>query len=243
MLEGQNSVLSEIVHDIIQGRYGGLSQTSLEDSLSESLSASMVEQARLFNLLVDHVNQDQFKTFNSILPPSQLPIDLRKEERTSQSNKRVLSEIDVSEWEVTYKETHLRDSKRSCNTDKIGQLIEVETRSQAEILGRQTGKKRRIVKKDQQQVSKPKELPPAFATTVDNPGISYVIARTPSSRIRTSGQLKVITSRSRSFKGSQTSLTSWVISLSENTSLFHFVLSNLGSRFFLRGVGCDAPGF
>jgi hypothetical protein len=104
MLEVKNSVLSQIVYDIIQGRYGILSQTSLADSLSQSLSASMVEQARLFNLLVDHVNQNQLNTSDSILPPSKLPMDLRKEERKSQSNKRVLSEIDVSEWEITYKE-------------------------------------------------------------------------------------------------------------------------------------------
>jgi hypothetical protein len=101
MLEGQNSVLSQIVYDIIQGHYGGLSQTTLADNLSPSLSASMVEHARLFNLLVDHVNQGQLKTSDSILPPSQLPMDLRREERTSRSNKRVLSEIDVSEWEIT----------------------------------------------------------------------------------------------------------------------------------------------
>jgi hypothetical protein len=57
ILEGQNLMLNQIVYDIIQGRYGGPSQTSLADSLSQSLSASMVEQARLFNLLVDHVTQ------------------------------------------------------------------------------------------------------------------------------------------------------------------------------------------
>jgi hypothetical protein len=111
MLEGQNSMLSQIVYDIIQGRYGGPSQTSLADSLSQSLSTSMVEQARLFNLLVDHVTQGQLKTFNSILPPSQLPMDLRKEERTSGSNKRVLCEIDVNEWEINYKETRPRENK------------------------------------------------------------------------------------------------------------------------------------
>jgi hypothetical protein len=87
MLEGQNSVLNQIVYDIIQGRYGESSQTSLADSLALSLSASMVEQARLFNLLVDYVNQDQPQASDSILPPSQLPMDLRKEERTSRSNK------------------------------------------------------------------------------------------------------------------------------------------------------------
>jgi hypothetical protein len=38
-------------------------------------------------------------------------MDLRKEEKTSPSNKRVLSEIDVSEWEITYKETPPREGK------------------------------------------------------------------------------------------------------------------------------------
>jgi hypothetical protein len=59
LLEGQNSMLNQMVYDIVQGRYGEPSQTSLADSLSQSLSASMVEQARLFNLLVEYVNQDQ----------------------------------------------------------------------------------------------------------------------------------------------------------------------------------------
>jgi hypothetical protein len=115
-LEGQNSVLSQIVYDIIQGRYRGLSQTSFANNLSQSLSASMVEQACLFNLLVDHINQGQLNTSDSILPPSKLPMDLRKEERKSRSHKRVLSEIDVSEWGITYKEIHPRESKRSCDT-------------------------------------------------------------------------------------------------------------------------------
>jgi hypothetical protein len=82
MLEGKNSMLNQIVCDIIQGRYGGPSQRSLADTLSQFLSASMVEQARLFNLLMDHVNQDQPQASDSILPLSQLPMDLRKEERT-----------------------------------------------------------------------------------------------------------------------------------------------------------------
>jgi hypothetical protein len=59
LLEGQNSVLNQMVYNIIQGRYGEPSQTSLADSLSQSLLASMVEQARLFKLLVEYVNQDQ----------------------------------------------------------------------------------------------------------------------------------------------------------------------------------------
>jgi hypothetical protein len=87
MLEGQNAVLSQIVYDIIQVHHGGLSRTSVADSLSRSLSASMVEQAHLFNLLVDHVNPDQLNNSDSMLPPSQLPMDLSKEERNSQSSK------------------------------------------------------------------------------------------------------------------------------------------------------------
>jgi hypothetical protein len=38
-------------------------------------------------------------------------MDLREEERANRGNKRVLSEIDVSEWEITCKETHLREGK------------------------------------------------------------------------------------------------------------------------------------
>jgi hypothetical protein len=111
LLEGQNSMLNQMVYDIVQGRYGEPSQTSLADSLSQSLSASMVEQARLFNLLVEYVNQDQPQAFDSILPLSQLPMDLREEERASRGNKRVLSEIDVSEWKITCKETRSRQGK------------------------------------------------------------------------------------------------------------------------------------
>jgi hypothetical protein len=43
MLEGQNAMLNQMVYDIIQGQYGGPSQTSFVDSLSQSLSAFMVE--------------------------------------------------------------------------------------------------------------------------------------------------------------------------------------------------------
>jgi hypothetical protein len=111
LLEGQNSMLNQMVYDIIQGRYGKLSQNSLADGLSQSLSASMVEQACLFNLLEEYVNRDQPQASDSILPPSRLPMDLRAEERANRGNKRVLSEIDVSEWEITCKETRPREGR------------------------------------------------------------------------------------------------------------------------------------
>jgi hypothetical protein len=79
------------VYDVIQGRYGKPYQNNLAASLSQSLSASMVEQARLFNLLEEYVNQDQPQASDSILPVSQLPMDLRAEERANNGSKRVLS--------------------------------------------------------------------------------------------------------------------------------------------------------
>jgi hypothetical protein len=170
MLEGQNSVLNQIVYDIIQGRYGGPHQRSLADSLSQSLSASMVEQVRLFNLFMDHENQDQPQASDSILPLSQLPMDLRKEEGTSRSNKRVLSEIDVREWEITCKETRPREGKRRWDTGKITQLPAGETHSQAARLGKRKKKKLRLIKKDQQQISKPRDLPPRLCYNCRQPG-------------------------------------------------------------------------
>jgi hypothetical protein len=57
MLEEQNSVLSHIVDNILQDRHQGLSQTSLTDGLFQALFTSVVEQARLCNLLVDHMKK------------------------------------------------------------------------------------------------------------------------------------------------------------------------------------------
>jgi hypothetical protein len=83
LLEGQNSMLNQMVSDIIQGRYGKPYQNSLAESLSQSLSASMVEQARLFKLLEEYVNRDQPQASDSILPPSRLPMDLREDKRAN----------------------------------------------------------------------------------------------------------------------------------------------------------------
>jgi hypothetical protein len=163
-------MLNQMVYDIIQGRYGGPSQTSLDDSLSQSLSASMVEQARLFKLLREHVNQDQPQASDAILPSSQLPLDLREEERASRVNKRVLSEIDVSEWEITCKETRPREGKRRCDTGKATQLPVGGTLSQAARLRKKKKKKLRLIKKDQQQISKPGNFPPRLCYNCRQPG-------------------------------------------------------------------------
>jgi hypothetical protein len=97
MLEEQNSVLSHIVANILQGHYPGLSPTSLTDGLFQASFTSVVEQARLCNLLVDHMKKSQLNTSDSLLPPSNLPLDLTKEEGKSRSHKRAFPEMDLSE--------------------------------------------------------------------------------------------------------------------------------------------------
>jgi hypothetical protein len=161
LLEGQNSVLSQIVYDVIQGRYGKPYQNNLAACLSQSLSASMVEQARLFNLLEEYVNQDQPQASDSILPPSRLPMDLRAEERANKGNRRVLSKIDVSEWKITCTETCPREGKRSCNPDKTTQLPASATPSRTTKRAKKKDRKRlRLIQEAQQPISKPQDLPP-----------------------------------------------------------------------------------
>ena len=140
MLEGQNLVLHQIVHNVIHDRYQGLSQTSLTNSLCQSLSESMVKQTGLFNLLMNHLNlgqgsQDSKQGYSeSLLPSSKLPMDLTKEERKGRSNKQVLPRMDLRGWETTYKEILPREGKRSSNDGDIDQLVKIEIFSQAEIL-------------------------------------------------------------------------------------------------------------
>jgi hypothetical protein len=171
LLEGQNSVLNQMVSDIIQGRYGNPYQNSLADSLSQSLSASMVEQARLFNLLEKDVNQDQPQASDSILPPSRLPMDLRAEEKANRGSKRVLSEIDVSEWEITCTETRPHKGKRRCNPNKTTQLPASATPSRTTKWARKKERNRLcLIKKAPQQISKPGDIPPRLCYHCGQPG-------------------------------------------------------------------------
>jgi hypothetical protein len=100
---------------------------------------------------------------------------------------------------------------------------------------------------NQQQVSKPKELQPRICYNCRQSGITQSVrtpdSRSPSSRSRTANPLKATTARSQAFKWSKDNWISWVTSLFENTSLLRLLLLNLGTRFCLRGVGCDASGF
>jgi hypothetical protein len=171
LLEGQNSVLNQMVNDIIQGRYGKPYQNSLADSLSQSLSASMVEQVRLFNLLEEYVNQDQPQASDSILPPSRLPMDLRAEEEAFRGNKRGLPEIDVSEWEITCTETCPRKGKRSCNPNKTTQRTTIATPAQISKKAKKKEKRRlRRIQEAQQPIPKLKDLPPRLCYNCRQPG-------------------------------------------------------------------------
>jgi hypothetical protein len=130
----------------------------------------MVEQAQLFNLLVEYVNQDQPQASDSILPLSQLPMDFRQEERESRGNKRVLSEIDISEWEITCKETRPHEGKQRCDTGKASPLPIGETLSQVARLRKKKKKKLRLIKKDHQQISELGDLPPRVCYNCRQPG-------------------------------------------------------------------------
>jgi hypothetical protein len=141
-LEEQSSVLSHIVDHILQDHYQGLSQTSLTDGLSQALFTSVVDQARLCNLLVDHMRKSQLNTSDSLLPPSKLPMDLTKEEGKSLNLKRVFPEMDLSEWETTCRGFCPRRGKQNDNNDK----------------------------KSRQQASKPKERPPRICYKCRQPG-------------------------------------------------------------------------
>jgi hypothetical protein len=103
---------------------------------------SVVEQARLCNLLADHMKRSQLNTSDSLLPPSKLPMDLTKEEGKSRSHKRAFPEMDLSEWDITCKEFCPRRGKQNDNNGK----------------------------KPCQRASKPKELPPRICYKCRQPG-------------------------------------------------------------------------
>jgi hypothetical protein len=131
----------------------------------------MVEQARLFNLLEEYVNQDQPQASDSILPPSRLPMDLGAEERANKGSKRELSEIDVSEWEITCTETCPREGKRSCNPSSATQPPASATPSRTTKRAKKKERKRLcLIQEAQQPISKPKDLPPRLCYNCRQPG-------------------------------------------------------------------------
>jgi hypothetical protein len=151
----------------------------------------MVEQARLCNLLVDHMKENQLNISDSLLPPSKLPMDLTKEEGNSRNCKRAFPEVDLSEWGITLKEFCPRKGKQSDHN----------------------GKKLR------QHASKPKELPPRICYKCRQTG--HYANKCPNPRQdKTPKQVRVIITRSQIFKESKIGVISWVVFLVENIYLF-----------------------
>jgi hypothetical protein len=149
-LEEQNPGLSRIVGNILQDRYQEFSQTSLTNGLSQALFTSVVEQVHLCNVLADQMKKSPLNTSDSLLPPSKLPMDLTKEEGKSQNPKQAFPEIDLSEWEITCKEFVLAGANKTTTAARshVNELPSL------------------------------RNFRPAFATNVDNPGITPIPART-----------------------------------------------------------------
>jgi hypothetical protein len=143
------------------------------------------------------MKKSQRNTSDSLLPPSRLPMDLTQEEGKGWSRKRAFPEMDLSEWGITCKEFCPRRGKQSDNSGK----------------------------KPRQQASKPKEFPPRicykcrqpghYANTCPNPRLDK-----PRPQRRDPKQVRVIRSRSKTFKESKISVISWVLFLFENIYLY-----------------------
>jgi hypothetical protein len=144
-------------------------------------------------------------------------MDLRAEERANRGNKRVLSEIDVSEWEITCKQTRPREGKQRCDTSKATQAPASATRSRATRLkGKMRGRGSALSRKPSNKSRSRESFHYVCVTNVDNLGIIDIIAQISNIRTRTSEQLSVLTPRTRFFKESQTGLTLWVTPLSKS---------------------------
>jgi hypothetical protein len=109
--------------------------------------------------------------------------------------------------------------------------------------GKRRGTGSALSRKPRNKSPSPETFHPVCATIVDNPDITDVIVQITNIRFRTSEQLSVLKASTRVFKERQIRLTLWVTPLSQNHTSPPLVISNLGTRFFLMGVGCDAPGF
>jgi hypothetical protein len=98
-------------------------------------------------------------------------MDLRAEEGAIRGNKRVLSGIDVSEWEITCTETCPREGKRRCNPSKATRLPVGKTPSQTTKSAKKKERKRlRLIKEAQQTISKSRDLPPRLCYNCRQPG-------------------------------------------------------------------------
>jgi hypothetical protein len=172
-------------------------------------------------------------------------MDLRAEEDAIRGNKRVLSEIDVNEWEITCMETCPREGKRRCNSSSAPQPPARETPSQATKRAKKKERKRlRLIKKAQQQFSKPGEFSLYLCHKCRQPGHYRHNCPNHQHQIQNLGTAKCAQDKHLSIQGEPDPINSMGnTSIPELLPQIPLVISNLGTRFFLRGVDCDAPGF
>jgi hypothetical protein len=106
--------------------------TGLGDSLSQALSKSMVDHARLFNMLMNHATQIQQSEDSNqhilepVLPPSKLPLDIKKEEGRSWCSQQMLPKVDISGWGITCTEFHPCKRKQSDETSDFNRQVKTQ---------------------------------------------------------------------------------------------------------------------
>jgi hypothetical protein len=140
--------------------------------------------------------------------------------------------------------TRPHEGKQRCDTSKATQLPVGKTPSRATRLKRKRKRKwLRLIKKAQQPISKPGEFPPRLCHNCRQPW-HY---RHNCPNLQHQGQnlraTKCAHGKNPIFKGKPDRLNSMGNTSVQEPLPLSLVNSNLGTRFFLRGVGCDAPGF
>jgi hypothetical protein len=174
-------------------------------------------------------------------------MDLRAEEKADQGHKRGLPEIDVSEWEITCMETCPREGKRSCNPSSVAQSPVNETLSRTTKRAKKKERKRlRLIQEAQQPIPTPKDLSPQLCYNCRQPG--HFANKCPKPRQQKPQQQEqnpgsAINNNKPSPRVEQSQLNFMGNTLTQNHSSPPLVNPNLGTRFFLRGIDCDAPGF
>jgi hypothetical protein len=187
-----------------------------------------MEQVYLFNLLMNHEAQNQQnqdanqQLLDSLMPPSQLPMDLRKEERRSKSHKRDLPKIDLNGWDITCTDfpSHAKRLSNTVDTTTCdhGAHLSYNCKQPGHFVKKclkpSQGKTNRTKKKRCKRLrTQAQKSMPKFTTTVN-----------PSKRAPT------------------TTGASHIRQHSSPTFVSSNLVSNLGTRFLLRGVDCNTPG-
>jgi hypothetical protein len=174
-------------------------------------------------------------------------MDLRAEEDAIRGNKRVLSEIDVSEWEITCTKTCTREGKRRCNPSSAAQFPVNETLSRTAKRAKKKERKRlRLIQEAQQPISKPKDLPPRLCYNCRQPG--HFVSKCPKPRQQKPQQQKQNLGSAINDNEPSPRVEQSQLNFVGNTSIPELFLpfpcnSESRDEILLKGVDCDAPGF